>query len=81
VPPGAPLLAADQRIVVAVAGRNARILLAHPSRLFEAEACFPVEKALALGEPEITLGIMGMPAALVLHDPIASFNFAPPRSR
>ena len=75
-PPGAPLLAADQRIVVAVAGRNARILLAHPSRLFEAESCYPVEKALALGEPEITLGVLGMPAALVLRDPIASFNFA-----
>ena len=39
---GAPLIAADQRIVVAVAGRNARVLLAHPSRLFDAESCFPV---------------------------------------
>ncbi len=76
LPPGAALLAADQRIVVAVAGRNARILLSHPSRLFEAESCFPVERALALGEPEITLGILGLPAALVLRDPIASFNFA-----
>ncbi len=73
---GAPLIAADQRIVVAVAGRNARVLLAHPSRLFDAESCFPVAHALALGEPEITLGILGMPAALVLGDPIASFNFA-----
>ena len=72
----AALFAADQRIVVAVAGRNARVLLAHPSRLFEAESCFPVEQALALGEPEITLGVMGMPAALLLRDPIASFNFA-----
>jgi hypothetical protein len=73
---GTPLLAADQRVVVAVAGRNARVLLAQPSHLFEAESCYPVEKALALGEPEITLGIMGMPAAFVLRDPIASFNFA-----
>ena len=76
VAPGAPLVAADQRIVVATAGRNARILLTHPTRLFEAEACFPVHKALALGEPEITLGILGLPAALLFDDPVLSFNFA-----
>jgi len=76
VAPVLPLLAADQRVVVAIAGRNARILLSHPSRLFDAEGCHPVERALALGEPEITLGILGMPAALLTGDPIASFNLA-----
>ena len=76
VAPVMPLMAADHRVVVAIAGRNARILLTHPSRLFDAEACFPVERALALGEPEITLGVLGTPAALLLRDPIASFNLA-----
>jgi hypothetical protein len=74
--PGRPLLAADQRLVVALAGRNARVLLTRPWALFDAESCHPVENALALGEPEITLGALGTPAALLLRDPIASFNFA-----
>jgi hypothetical protein len=70
------LFAADQRIVVGTAGRNARVLITHPGRLFELESCFPVPRALTLGEPEITLGVLGIPVAIVSGDPVASFNFA-----
>jgi hypothetical protein len=67
--------AADHRFVVWLVARNAYTLLTRPSRLFDAEQCYPARKALAFGEPGITLGILGMPAYVLSGDPVATFNF------
>ena len=73
--PGGPLGAADHRFTIALIARNAYALVTHPTRLFQAEQCFPAANALALGESGITLGLIGAPAYLWNHDPVATYNF------
>ena len=64
----------DAGYVTWVVGRNARVLSAQPWRLFDAEPCAPVERALSLGEPAITLGAVGILPWLLTRDPIHTFN-------
>jgi hypothetical protein len=66
--------ASDLKFAVGTTARNAFTLLARPSRLLDAEACYPTENALALGEPMIAQGVVGMPAYLLTRDPVATFN-------
>jgi len=66
----------DQYFVTWGVGRNAYTLLTRPTRLFDSEQCYPASNALALGEPMITLGIVGMPAYFVTRNPVATYNFA-----
>jgi hypothetical protein len=66
----------DLRYVVWVVARNAHTWLHAPTRIFEALPCFPSENALALGEPALTLGLLGTPVMMLLGEPVASFNFA-----
>ena len=66
--------APDQRFSAWLTARNAHTLRTQPSRLFEAEACFPARNSLAYGEPMITLGIVGIPSSLVSGDPLVVFN-------
>jgi len=66
----------DHYFVTWGVGRNAYTLLTRPTRLFDGEQCYPAPNALALGEPMITLGIVGMPAYFVTRNPVATFNFA-----
>jgi hypothetical protein len=54
--------------------RNARTLLTRPADLFDTEQCHPTRKMLALGEPMIALGVVGMPFAMLLHDPLVIYN-------
>jgi hypothetical protein len=68
------IAATDLEFVVGLTARNAFTLLAHPGRLFQAEQCYPSENALALGEPMITFGILGIPAYWLTRDPVATFN-------
>lgn len=65
----------DLRFVVWVVSRNAYTLLTRPWRLFDAEQCHPAANALALGEPAITLGLLGTAGYAVSRDPIATFNW------
>jgi hypothetical protein len=64
----------DLKFVVGTTARNAFTLLNRPWRLFDAEQCYPTDKALALGEPMISQGVLGMPAYLLTRDPVATFN-------
>jgi hypothetical protein len=64
----------DIRFVVAVIARNARVLVTHPSRLFELEQCYPARRALTLGEPLITPGVLGIPAWLLSGEPTLVYN-------
>jgi len=57
-----------------LSARNARTLVTHPLRLFDAEHCAPTEKALALSAPGITLGLYGIPAVIATGDPIFTYN-------
>ncbi len=66
--------AVDQRFTTWVVARNARTLLERPGRLWDAEQCYPSEKALALGESALTLGLLGVPAYWLTGDPIVTFN-------
>ncbi len=66
----------DQRFSVWVIARNARALLHDPLHVFEAETCHPVRRSLALGNPALTSGLLGLPAYLATGDPVATFNFA-----
>lgn len=66
--------ASDLKFAVGTTARNAFTLLARPSRLLDAEPCYPTENALALGEPMIAQGVVGMPAYLLTRDPVATFN-------
>ena len=43
--------------------------------IFDAEICHPAEQSLALGEPVLTLGLLGAPAWLAIRDPVGTFNF------
>jgi hypothetical protein len=70
------LLETDQRFVIWLVARNAWTLLHRPLDLFDAEECFPERDTLALGEPGIALGIVGIPAWLATGDPLATYNFA-----
>jgi hypothetical protein len=73
--PGA-LPAADLRFVVWLVARNARTLLHAPTHLFQAEPCHPARDALALGEPGVTLGLLGAPAWALAGDPLLTFHSA-----
>jgi hypothetical protein len=64
----------DVGYVVWAVGRNSRVLATRPWRLFDAEPCHPVEKALALGEPAISLGLVGVVPWVLTRDPLATFN-------
>jgi hypothetical protein len=64
----------DQRFVVWLLSRNARTWLSSPTRLFEGEICHPAPNGLALGEPALTQGLLGVPGWLASHDPIFTYD-------
>jgi hypothetical protein len=66
----------DLRFVVWVVARNAHAFLRQPTQLFEAETCHPARRALALGEPALTLGLLGAPFQALLAEPVATHNAA-----
>ncbi len=68
------LLENDLRFGTALIARNARTLVTRPWRLLDIEQCYPAERALALGEPLIVQGLIGVPVQLVTRNPIAIFN-------
>lgn len=77
-PGGFPLGAGaepDQHFTIWLVSRNARTFLTRPHRIFQAETCHPASDTLALTEPAISLGLLGMPAYLVTRDPIVTYNF------
>jgi arylsulfatase A-like enzyme len=70
------LNAGDLRFVVWLVARNAYTLLEQPRHLFDAEPCYPARKALTLGEPGLTLGLLGLPAWAWSGDPLLTFHAA-----
>lgn len=64
----------DLRFSVGLTARNAQTLLRRPHRLFDLEACHPAERALVLGEPLVTPGLLAAPLHLVARDPVLTFN-------
>jgi len=66
--------AADVRFHTWGVARNAYTLMRAPAALFEGEHCYPVERSLALGEPMISLGLVGAPWRLVTSDPVQTYN-------
>lgn len=71
-----PLVLNDLRFGVALTARNAYTLTHRPHRILDLEQCYPTRNALALGEPMITPGVLGMPAALLFGDPLVTFSSA-----
>jgi len=70
------MILADHRFTVWVVSRNARALAREPSRFFDAEACYPAEKSLALGEPVITLSLLAVLPYQLSGDPELTYNAA-----
>jgi hypothetical protein len=70
-----PVVRADVMFEIWLVARHARTLATAPWRLFDTEHCAPGERTLTLGLPMITMGLLGMPAA-VFGDPILTYNFA-----
>lgn len=66
----------DIEITVGTVAHNARALVTRPWAIFDAEACYPASKTLAIGDPMIALSVLGVPVQLVSGDPVATFNFA-----
>lgn len=64
----------DHLFSVWAVGRNAYTLLESPLSLFDAELCHPVANSLALGEPMIAMGLLGVPAWWISEDPVATYN-------
>ncbi|UCE84893.1 MAG: hypothetical protein JSU66_11090 [Deltaproteobacteria bacterium] len=67
---------ADATFATWLVGRNAHTLLRRPWNLFDTEHCAPGEKTMTRGEPMISLGLLGAPAALWTDDPILIYNWA-----
>ncbi len=69
-----PQIRMDHRFVVWAVARNAHTLVTRPTHLFDAEQCFPDTNTLALGEPVIAMGVLGIPAWVVSGDPVLTYN-------
>jgi hypothetical protein len=69
-----PHVRGDQQFVVWAVSRNARTLARHPTRLYNAQQCFPEPRSLTLGEPVLAMGILGIPARLLSQDPVVTYN-------
>jgi hypothetical protein len=69
-------IANDTLFATWLVARNAYTILHRPHRLFDAEQCAPARNTLTLGEPMLTLGLLGTPAQLLSGDPILTYNFA-----
>jgi hypothetical protein len=64
----------DSTFAAWLVGRNAYTLLHRPLDLFDTEHCAPAEQTMTLGEPMITMGLLGMPFYLATGDPILTYN-------
>ncbi|MGH0032543.1 MAG: hypothetical protein ACQGVC_22355, partial [Myxococcota bacterium] len=67
---------ADAEFQAFLVARNARTLATRPHRLFDTEHCAPAEDTLAYGIPMVTLGALGIPAALLSDEPVLVYNAA-----
>ena len=54
-----PLFEIDLHFVTNAISRNAHKLVTEPTRLFDIDSCFPMEGALAIGEPLVVTGCRG----------------------
>lgn len=66
----------DHRFVVWMVARGARALVTHPLRFFEGESCYPTPHSVTLGEPLLTMALLGVPPLLVTSDPELAYNMA-----
>lgn len=71
-----PVKTADYQMTVWATSRNAYALLRRPTRLFDAEPCYPAGNSLTIYHPLITLGLLAIPGLLSTGDPVAAFNLA-----
>ena len=68
------VLDTDQGFVAWLISRNARVWIESPSLLFDAGICHPTPQSLALGEPALTLGLLGVPVWWLTRDPLWTYN-------
>ena len=54
--------------------RNAWSFVHRPSRIFDAEPCYPERNSLTTDHPRLSLGVIGIPFQLLTGDPVATFN-------
>ena len=68
------LMLRDHAFVLRTLARNAWTLSERPWRIFDSETCFPAERALALGEPLISHGLIAAPIWIATGDAVLLLN-------
>src|SRR5262245_20563387 len=69
------IIAADQKLVVAVVAGHGRALAA-PTTLLDGPQCHPLRRALMLGQHELAEGLLGAVPYLLTRDPVLTYNAA-----
>lgn len=68
------IIAADQKLVVAVVAAHGRTLTTAPSSLLDGPQCHPLRHALMMGQHEFGEGMLGVVPWLLSRDPVATYN-------
>jgi hypothetical protein len=68
------IIAADQKLVVAVVAAHGRALTTAPSPLLDGPQCHPLRHALMMGQHELAEGMLGVVPWLLSRDPVATYN-------
>lgn len=68
------IIAADQKLVVAVVAAHGRALTTAPAPLRDGPQCHPVRHALMMGQHELNEGMLGVVPWLLSRDPVVTYN-------
>jgi hypothetical protein len=68
------IIAADQKLVVAVVAAHGRALTIAPAPIRDGPQCHPVRHALMMGQHELGEGMLGVVPWLLSRDPVVTYN-------
>lgn len=68
------IIAADQKLVVAVVAAHGRTLATGPAALLDGPQCHPLRHALMMGQHELGEGMLGVVPWLLSRDPVVTYN-------
>jgi len=69
-----PIEQQDQQFVASVVAHHARTLLSAPWRLFDTGQCYPMPKAITLGEHMFGAALLAVVPYALTRDPIVTYN-------
>ncbi len=68
------IIAADQKLVVAVVAAHGRALTTAPTTVLDGPQCHPLRHALMTGQHELNEGVLAVLPWLISRDPVATYN-------